>query len=113
MKVNTVFIGQVPSTRGITVLPALALVCLLILAPASASDANSQPLQARYLAALEAMTLQLLSTQITDSGDPDYGALVSPSTNPQPNPRHSRAAEKTTFNVTAHAPMGSLLRKTP
>ena len=50
-------------------------------------------LQARYLEALLPLVDQLVSTQITDPADPDYGALVSPSTNPQPNPRHSRAAE--------------------
>lgn len=51
------------------------------------------PLQDRYLEVLESLCDQLLSTQVTDPDDPDYGALVSPSTNPQPNPRHSRAAE--------------------
>ncbi len=49
--------------------------------------------QARYLEALKPLVDQLVSTQITDPNDPDYGALISPSTNPQPNPRHSRAAE--------------------
>lgn len=50
-------------------------------------------LQDRYLQALLPLVDQLVSTQITDPDDPDYGALVSPSMNPQPNPRHSRAAE--------------------
>ncbi len=61
---------------------------------ASYNDAEDKlPIQARYLKALIPLVDQLLSTQITDPIDPDYGALVSPSTNPQPNPRHSRAAE--------------------
>ena len=50
-------------------------------------------IQSRYLDALIPLVDQLLSTQITNPDDPDYGALISPSTNPQPNPRHSRAAE--------------------
>lgn len=60
--------------------------------PASAADGPAT-MQARYLEALKPLVDQLVSTQITDPDDPDYGALVSPSTNPQPNPRHSRAAE--------------------
>jgi hypothetical protein len=63
----------------------------LLLAPLS--TAAGQPLQDRYLGVLERMADQLVSTQITDPNDPDHGALVSPSTNPQLNPRHSRAAE--------------------
>ena len=35
----------------------------------------------------------LLTTQITQSGQANYGALVSPSTNPDNHPIHSRAAE--------------------
>ncbi len=54
---------------------------------------TAQPIQARYLDALKPLVDQLVSTQITDPNDPDYGALISPSTNPQLNPRHSRAAE--------------------
>lgn len=53
----------------------------------------SATIQARYLETLTKLADQLTSTQIVDPDDPDYGALVSPSTNPQPNPRHSRAAE--------------------
>ena len=75
---------------------ALSTACVtalfaLLLAPLSA--AAGQSLQDRYLTILERLTDQLVSTQITDPDDPDFGALVSPSTNPQPNPRHSRAAE--------------------
>jgi len=59
----------------------------------SEDNPGALPMQARYLEALKPLVDQLVSTQITDPNDPDYGALVSPSTNPQPNPRHSRAAE--------------------
>lgn len=54
---------------------------------------TDKPIRTRYLEALIPLVDQLVSTQITDPNDSDYGALVSPSTNPQPNPRHSRAAE--------------------
>lgn len=88
------------STRAITGLFLLAVTGLLLLPSAaqgadgstSASDGPAT-IQARYLEALKPLVDQLVSTQITDPNDPDYGALVSPSTNPQPNPRHSRAAE--------------------
>ena len=65
---------------------------LLMLAPYPLAG-EEETLQARYLDALIPLVEQLLSTQITDPGDPDFGALVSPSNNPQANPRHSRAAE--------------------
>ncbi|MBF0441803.1 MAG: hypothetical protein HQK54_07870 [Oligoflexales bacterium] len=39
------------------------------------------------------LTDTLLKSQITDANDRDCGALISPSTNPQKNPRHSRSAE--------------------
>lgn len=35
----------------------------------------------------------LISAQITDRADPDYGGLRCPSSNPEPHPVHSRAAE--------------------
>ena len=75
-----------PSRTRATV---LALFLLLV----STRVAAAMPLQALYLEALQPLVDQLVSTQITDPDDPDYGALVSPSTNPQPHPRHSRAAE--------------------
>lgn len=59
----------------------------------SNETAEGSPLKTRYLEALIPIVDQLVSTQITDPDDPDYGALVSASTNPQMNPRHSRAAE--------------------
>ncbi len=59
----------------------------------ASENEDDLPIQARYLKALILLVDQLVSTQITDPIDPDYGALISPSTNPQPNPRHSRAAE--------------------
>ena len=46
---------------------------------------TAQPTQARYLEALKLLVDQLVSTQITDPNDPDYGALISPSTNPHGN----------------------------
>ena len=71
------------------------LLTLLLIPPIVTADPQQQgpDLQQRYLEVLHGLCDQLVSTQITDPGDPDYGALVSPSTNPQPNPRHSRAAE--------------------
>ena len=74
----------------VSTIAALAIIgagCSVEKAPA----ANA--LQARYLEALIPLVDQLVSTQVTDPDDPDFGALVSPSTNPQANPRHSRAAE--------------------
>lgn len=51
------------------------------------------PTQQTYLKALYGLVDLLLSTQINDAQDPNYGALVSPSTNPENHPLHSRAAE--------------------
>ncbi|HXK16873.1 MAG TPA: hypothetical protein VNG33_03630, partial [Polyangiaceae bacterium] len=51
------------------------------------------PTQATYLAALYGLVDLLLTTQITDKSDKNYGALVSPSTNPDNHALHSRAAE--------------------
>ncbi len=62
-------------------------------APEAPSPEAAAGMQTPYLEALIPLVDQLISTQVTDPVDPDYGALVSPSTNPQPNPRHSRAAE--------------------
>jgi len=62
-------------------------------APKTPDTGAAVAAQSPYLEALIPLVDQLLSTQITDPDDPDYGALVSPSKNPQPNPRHSRAAE--------------------
>lgn len=72
-----------------------ALTAFVVLATGcSVEEApTTNALQARYLEALIPLVDQLVSTQITDPDDPDFGALVSASTNPQPNPRHSRAAE--------------------
>jgi hypothetical protein len=88
-----------PPEHGDKQRPARALracLLLLVLVPVVAaghSRAGALPLQDRYLEVLKLLADQLVSTQITDPGDPDYGALVSASTNPQPHPRHSRAAE--------------------
>jgi hypothetical protein len=66
-------------------------------AGADASDASSiglpVPGRDEYLKTLYELDDLLLSTQINRAGDPNDGALVSPSTNPTPNPIHSRAAE--------------------
>ncbi len=51
------------------------------------------PSRDEYLKTLYELSDLLLSTQIDRPGDPNDGALVSPSTNPDPNPIHSRAAE--------------------
>lgn len=71
----------------------LASILVVPLAGAESSTGNAGVLRARYMEALIPLVDQLVSTQITEENDPDFGALVSPSTNPQPNPRHSRAAE--------------------
>jgi hypothetical protein len=46
-----------------------------------------------YASTLYSLCDTLVSTQIVDPKDANYGALVSPSTNPQDHPLHSRAAE--------------------
>jgi hypothetical protein len=51
------------------------------------------PTQDEYLTTLYSLCDTLLMTQITQTGATNYGALVSPSTNPTMNPVHSRAAE--------------------
>ncbi len=51
------------------------------------------PTQQTYLKTLYGLVDLLLSTQINDAKDPNDGALVSPSTNPENHPLHSRAAE--------------------
>src|SRR4030095_16364917 len=51
------------------------------------------PTQEQYLKTLYELTDLLLTTQIDDADDDNDGALVSPSTNPEPMPIHSRAAE--------------------
>jgi hypothetical protein len=62
---------------------------------ASIGDAASLPLPTRdeYLTTLYGLCDTLMATQITQSGAANYGALVSPSTNPTSHPVHSRAAE--------------------
>jgi hypothetical protein len=51
------------------------------------------PNQAAYLKTLYGLVDLLLTTQITNKNDENYGALVSPSTNPDNHAMHSRAAE--------------------
>jgi hypothetical protein len=58
-----------------------------------ASPTEEAPTQATYLKALYGLVDLLLTTQITDKSDANYGALVSPSTNPDNHAMHSRAAE--------------------
>ena len=61
------------------------------LALSTASKASPQdPL---YASTLYALCDALVPTQIVDPKDPNYGALVCRSTNPQEHPLHSRAAE--------------------
>jgi hypothetical protein len=51
------------------------------------------PTQAEYLTTLYGLVDLLMTTQITDKNDKNYGALVSQSTNPDNHALHSRAAE--------------------
>src|SRR6185295_208516 len=51
------------------------------------------PTRAAYLELLYRLCDQLVSAQITGTADPSFGAIVSPSTNPEDHPIHSRAAE--------------------
>lgn len=51
--------------------------------------AQSNPYESTLLTLCDA----LLATQINDPADPNFGALVCPSTNPEVHPIHSRAAE--------------------
>jgi hypothetical protein len=51
--------------------------------------AQSNPYESTLLTLCDA----LLATQINDPADPNFGALVCPSTNPEVHPTHSRAAE--------------------
>jgi hypothetical protein len=46
-----------------------------------------------YKSTLLSLCKTLISTQINDPADPNFGALVCPSTNPENHPLHSRAAE--------------------
>ncbi|HEY3667409.1 MAG TPA: hypothetical protein VGL19_15485, partial [Polyangiaceae bacterium] len=62
----------------------------------SAGAANNDPPipnKQLYLTLLTKLVDRLLSTQITAAGDKNFGALVSPSTNPALHPTYSRAAE--------------------
>lgn len=58
-------------------------------------DVAGQPIPTpdEYLKTLYQLDDLLISTQITKASDPPYGALVSPSTNPDNHPIHSRGAE--------------------
>ena len=69
--------------RNVTRLSFVTLVFLFLQATALASQREVASLKDQYLAILQPMVEQLVSTQVTDPDDPDYGALVSPSTNPQ------------------------------
>lgn len=58
------------------------------------SSSNSLFAQkAPYEATLQSLCDVLLTTQINEPADPNFGALVCPSTNPDKHPMHSRAAE--------------------
>ncbi len=60
---------------------------------AQAPDALPLPTREEYLKTLYSLSDVLLSTQILQPSDANYGALVSPSVNPEMHPLHSRAAE--------------------
>lgn len=49
--------------------------------------------QDAYKTTLLSLCDALLTTQINEPADPDFGALVCPSMNPEIHPKHSRAAE--------------------
>lgn len=51
------------------------------------------PTRETYLKSLYGLVDLLLTTQVGDAQDDNWGALVSPSTNPEPTPMHSRAGE--------------------
>jgi hypothetical protein len=53
----------------------------------------SAPTKADYLEILYSLNDLMIGTQIADGAGDNAGALVSPSTNPEQNPLHSRAAE--------------------
>ena len=65
------------------------------MAGAAGATSNDPPLPNKqlYLALLTKFVDRLLATQITAVGDKNFGALVSPSTNPDLHPTYSRAAE--------------------
>ncbi len=58
-----------------------------------AGAVSAHALDASYANTLTPLCDSLLATQITDPAAADFGALVCPSTNPQPHPLHSRAGE--------------------
>ena len=60
---------------------------------ALATFSRGLPPDPLYARTLYALCDALVPTQIVDPKDPDFGALVCPSTNPQDHPLHSRAAE--------------------
>jgi hypothetical protein len=62
-------------------------------AAGAASTDLPTPNKQLYLSILGKLVDRLLSTQITTAGDKNFGALVSPSTNPALHPTYSRAAE--------------------
>jgi hypothetical protein len=62
-------------------------------ASGGAGGHSQLPSRAEYLKVLYGLDDLLLTTQINDARQPTHGALVSPSTNPELHPIHSRAAE--------------------
>lgn len=72
---------------------ALLLASLLLTSAGGAPTAAVTGWEARYEATLRGLCDALLSTQIANPADPDHGALVCPSVNPERHPLHSRAAE--------------------
>jgi hypothetical protein len=71
----------------IWVLSSVGAAAMLCAAP------NAHAIDNNYKAALSTLCDALLSTQITDKSNADYGALTCPSTNPDNRPVHSRCAE--------------------
>jgi hypothetical protein len=64
------------------------LFCLLIII-----SVNLSAQEVSYKTTMLKLCDALLTTQINDRSNPNYGALVCPSINPDRNPLHSRAAE--------------------
>lgn len=65
------------------------LILLLLLANSHLTKAQTEAYQKTMLSLCDA----LLTTQQNNATDPNYGALVCPSVNPENHPLHSRAAE--------------------
>jgi hypothetical protein len=84
-------------TSGLNTLTSVSVLLLVACLPLLSADALATKRgggwESSYEATLRALCDALLSTQITNPADPNRGALVCPSINPEKHPLHSRAAE--------------------